>query len=173
MKYQVLHETAAGSGQYNIVGAAIEAESTSAALALVGASVPPGLRYAVSPYREVAGLPDYRPPAAEEVGKSYAVLLRTSLDQPFAPDGASFASMVTDAANMCLAMQAYMPNAQFGLMPANEQPVSAPVEPIVPSTSAASSSSAVSIGNLPGSSGISSGGTVSGSSTVSSGGTAS
>lgn len=173
MKYQVLHETAAGSGQYNIAGAIIEAESTSAALTLVSASVPPGLRYAVSPYREVAGLPDYRPPEAAEAGKSYAVLLRTSLDQPFAPDGASFASMVTDAANMCLAMQAYMPNAQFGLMPANEQPVSSSAEPATPPTSAAASSGAASGNSAPGSSGISSGGTVSSGSTVSSGGTVS
>lgn len=166
MKYQVLHETAAGSGQYNIVGALVEAASTGAALALVAANVPDGLRYAVSPYREVAGLPDYRAPASEEVGKTYNVLVRSSLDQPFLPDGATYASVLMDAANMCLAMQAYMPNAQFGLIPVDEQPGSNPVAPVTSSGSASS-------GTASPSSGIASGGTVSSGSVVSSGGSAS
>lgn len=167
MKYQVLHETAAGSGQFNIVGAPIEAESTTAALALVLPAVPAGLRYAVAPYRAVAGLPDYSPPAPDEVGKSYAVVFRSSLDQAFIPDGATYASVMTDAANMCMAMQAYMPNAQFGLMPPDEKPAAAPAKPAAPATSGTVSSGSSGSGATV----SSSGGSVS--STVSSGGAAS
>lgn len=172
MKYQVLHETAAGSGQFNIVGAPIEAESTTAALALVLPAVPAGLRYAVAPYRAVAGLPDYRPPVAAESGKSYSVVFRVSLDQPFVPDGATYASVMTDAANMCLAMQAYMPNAQFGLMPPDEQPAPAPAKPAAPATSGVVSSGSSGSSTTVSSSNVTSGGSVS-SGTVSSGGTAS
>lgn len=146
MKYQVLHETAAGSGKFAIAGAAIEAASTSVALDLVKGSTPAGLHYAVAPYREVAGLPDYQPPAASETGKTYSVLLRTSTDQLFVPDGATYASVMTDAANMCLAMQAYMPNAQFALMPIDEQPAPAPVAPAAPVAPVVTSGSTVSSG---------------------------
>ncbi|NLG91694.1 MAG: hypothetical protein GX486_07535 [Acetobacter sp.] len=59
MKFFPLIETAANSGQFQLSGTAVEAESTTAALALIAPTVGVGLRYGAWLYHEVRGLPDF------------------------------------------------------------------------------------------------------------------
>lgn len=61
MKFFPLIETAANSGQFQLSGAAVEADNTTAALALIEPTVGAGLRYGAWLYHEVRGLPDFAP----------------------------------------------------------------------------------------------------------------
>ncbi|MCG4258008.1 hypothetical protein [Acetobacter senegalensis] len=136
MKFFPLIETAAGSGQFRLGSAAVEAASTTAALALIAPSVGAGLRYGAWLNNVVRGLPSFTPAPAEETGKSYKVLAEIGgADQPFVLTGSVQTSLPFDASLMCLAMQQGA-NFRYGLMPADEQPVAAPESTATPSTSA-------------------------------------
>lgn len=140
MKFFPLIETAAGSGKFLLASAAVEAASTSAALALIAPSVGAGLRYGAWLNREVRGLPSFAPAPAEETGKSYKVLAEIGgADQPFILTGSVQTSLPFDASLMCLAMQQGA-NFRYGLMPADEHPVAAPENTATPSSPATSES---------------------------------
>ncbi|OAZ61308.1 hypothetical protein SRCM100623_02811 [Acetobacter pasteurianus] len=126
MKFFPLIETAANSGQFQLSGAAVEAESTTAALALIAPTVGVGLRYGAWLYHEVRGLPDFSPVTDAEKSKSYAVLAQVGgTDQPWVEDGQQLVSTLCDASNLCLSMSQYM-GFRLGLMPTDEKPVAAP-----------------------------------------------
>ena len=126
MKFFPLIETAANSGQFQLSGAAVEAESTTAALALIAPTVGVGLRYGAWLYHEVRGLPDFSPVTDAEKGKSYTVLAQVGgTDQPWVEDGQQLVSTLCDASNLCLSMSQYM-GFRLGLMPVDEKPVAAP-----------------------------------------------
>ncbi|KAA8387364.1 hypothetical protein FOH24_13920 [Acetobacter tropicalis] len=126
MKFFPLIETAPGSGKFLLASAAVEAASTTAALALIAPSVGAGLRYGAWLNREVRGLPTFTPAPAEETGKSYKVLAEIGgADQPFILTGSVQTSLPFDASLMCLAMQQGA-NFRYGLMPVDEQPVASP-----------------------------------------------
>ncbi|KAA8387767.1 hypothetical protein FKW31_03770 [Acetobacter sp. DmW_136] len=126
MKFFPLIETAANSGEFQLSGAAVEADSTTAALALIEPTVGAGLRYGAWLYHEVRGLPDFAPVTDAEKGKSYAVLAQIGgTDQPWTPDGQQLVSALCDASNLCLSMAQYM-GFRLGLMPVDEKPVAAP-----------------------------------------------
>lgn len=123
MKFYPLIETAAGSGKFQLSGAAVEAESTTAALALIAPTVGAGLRYGAWLYHEVRGLPDFSPVTDDEKGKSYTVLAQIGgTDQPWVEDGQQLVSTLCDASNLCLSMSQYM-GFRLGLMPVDEKPV--------------------------------------------------
>lgn len=133
MKFYPLIETSAGSGKFQLSGAAVEAESTTAALALIAPTVGAGLRYGAWLYHEVRGLPDFSPVTDDEKGKSYTVLAQVGgTDQPWVEDGQQLVSALCDASNLCLSMAQYM-GFRLGLMPVDEKPVAAPA----PATSGA------------------------------------
>lgn len=139
MKFYPLIETAAGSGQFQLSGAAVETESTTAALALIEPTVGAGLRYGAWLYHEVRGLPDFSPVTDAEKGKSYTVLAQVGgTDQPWVPDGQQLVSALCDASNLCLSMSQYM-GFRLGLMPVDEKPVVA--APAATGTEATSASS--------------------------------
>ncbi|MGX7346908.1 hypothetical protein ACWM9A_13630 [Acetobacter pasteurianus] len=126
MKFFPLIETAANSGKFQLSSTAVEAESTTAALALIAPTVSAGLRYGAWLYHEVRGLPDFSPVADAEKGKSYTVLAQVGgTDQPWVPDGQQLVSTLCDASNLCLSMSQYM-GFRLGLMPVDEKPVAAP-----------------------------------------------
>lgn len=126
MKFYPLIETAANSGQFQLSSTAVEAESTTAALALIAPTVGAGLRYGAWLYHEVRGLPDFSPVTDAEKGKSYTVLAQVGgTDQPWVEDGQQLVSTLCDASNLCLSMSQYM-GFRLGLMPVNEKPVAAP-----------------------------------------------
>lgn len=132
MKFYALYETAKASGQYVLGSALIDAESTTAALAIAQASAPAGCRTGVWPFRQVSGTPDAVPPTADEAGKQYDVLVQAGgASDVFKPDGQVFASVAADAAGMCLSLERFF-GYRLGLIPQNAQP--AP-EPATPSTS--------------------------------------
>ena len=136
MKFFALIETAANSGKFQISGAAVEAESTTAALALIAPTVGAGLRYGAWLYHEVRGLPGFAPVADAEKGKAYAVLAQVGgTDQPWVADGQQLVSTLCDASNLCLSMSQYM-GFRLGLIPVDEKPVTAPVTPAASGTEA-------------------------------------
>lgn len=138
MKFYPLIETAAGSGKFQLSSAAVEAESTTAALALIAPTVGAGLRYGAWLYHEVRGLPDFSPVTDAEKGKSYTVLAQVGgTDQPWVPDGQQLVSALCDASNLCLSMSQYM-GFRLGLMPVDEKPVAAPAATGTETTSASS-----------------------------------
>lgn len=147
MKFFPLIETAAGSGKFLLASAAVEAASTTAALALIAPSVGAGLRYGAWLNREVRGLPTFTPAPAEETGKSYKVLAEIGgADQPFVLTGSVQTSLPFDASLMCLSMQQGA-NFRYGLMPADEQPVAAPQSPATPSSATPSESTSGTAGS--------------------------
>ncbi|MGO2958666.1 MAG: hypothetical protein ACTIDN_06465 [Acetobacter sp.] len=166
MKFYPLVETAAGSGKFVLSsGAPVQAPNTSAALALIAPTVGAGLRFGAWLNREVAGMPEFSPAPAAEVGKSYSVLIEMGgVDQPFTLSQSVQVSMPFDASLLCLAMQQGA-NIRYGLMTLGQQPVSA--KPDAPTTVPSASSSSVATATL-NSSSVSSGG----SATVTSGGVA-
>lgn len=141
MKFYPLVETAANSGQFQLSGTVVEAESTTAALALIASTVGAGLRYGAWLYHEVRGLPDFSPVTDDEKGKSYTVLAQVGgTDQPWVEDGQQLVSALCDASNLCLSMSQYM-GFRLGLMPMDEKPVAAPATPATSNTETASASS--------------------------------
>ncbi len=126
MKFFALIETAVNSGQFRLSDAMVEAESTTAALALIAPTISPGLRYGAWLYHEVRGLPDFSPVTDAEKGKTYSVLAQVGgTDQPWVEDGQQLVSALCDASNLCLSMSQYM-GFRLGLMPVDEKPVAAP-----------------------------------------------
>lgn len=126
MKFYALYETAKASGQYVLGSALIEADSTTAALAIAQASAPAGCRTGVWPFRQVSGTPDAVPPTADEAGKQYDVLVQAGgASDVFKPDGQVFASVAADAAGMCLSLERFF-GYRLGLIPQNAQPAAEP-----------------------------------------------
>lgn len=147
MKFFPLYETAPNAGTFELASTEIDADSTSAAVAIAQKDAPAGCRTAVCPYRALSGLPSSAPPTVDESGKQYDVLAQ--------PDGASglfqssgqvFGSMATDAAGMVLSLERFF-GYRLGLLPQGEK---AAAEPTSSSTSSgvtpASSGTAVSSG---------------------------
>ncbi|GAB29858.1 hypothetical protein APS_0460 [Acetobacter pasteurianus subsp. pasteurianus LMG 1262 = NBRC 106471] len=155
MKFFPLYETAANSGTFQLGSVEIDADSTSAAVAIAEQNAPAGCRTAVCPYRSLSGLPESLPPTSDEIGKLYDVLAQ--------PDGASglfqssgqvFGSMAADAAGMVLSLERFF-GYRLGLLPQGEKAA------VAPATSGGSTS-ATSSGATPTGSGtvVSSGGSV-------------
>lgn len=151
MKFFPLYETAPNAGTFRLASTEIDADSTSAAVAIAQKDAPAGCRTAVCPYRALSGLPSSTPPTADEGGKQYDVLAQ--------PDGASgmfrssgqvFGSVATDAAGMVLSLERFF-GYRLGLLPQGEKAAAEP----------ASSAVSTSSGVTPASSGtvVSSGGT--------------
>lgn len=125
MKFFPLYETAPGAGTYQLGSAEIEAESTSAAVAIAAQSAPAGCRTGVWPYKAVAGLPDSLPPAEGETGKMYDVLAQpTGPTGTFAPSGQVFGSFGTDASGMTLSLERFF-SFRLGLIPQGAKPAPA------------------------------------------------
>ncbi|MCP1271216.1 hypothetical protein [Acetobacter cerevisiae] len=140
MKFFPLYETAAGAGTYELGSAEIEAESTSAAVAIAEQSAPEGCRTGVWPYKEVAGLPDNPAPAADEVGKLYDVLSQPAGPTgTFAPSGQVFGSFSADASGMALSLERFF-GFRLGLIPQGEKP--APAAAPAPASSSGTTSAA-------------------------------
>ena len=126
MKFYALYETAKASGQYVLGSALIDAESTTAALAIAQASAPAGCRTGVWPFQQVSGTPDAVPPTADEAGKQYDVLVQAGgAADVFKPDGQVFVSVAADAAGMCLSLERFF-GYRLGLIPQNAQPAAEP-----------------------------------------------
>ncbi|BAU39145.1 hypothetical protein APT_02063 [Acetobacter pasteurianus NBRC 101655] len=126
MKFYALYETAKASGQYVLGSALIDADSTTAALAIAVASAPAGCRTGVWPFRQVSGTPDAVAPTADETGKQYDVLVQAGgASDVFKPDGQVFASVAADAAGMCLSLERFF-GYRLGLIPQNAQPAAEP-----------------------------------------------
>lgn len=126
MKFYALYETAKASGQYVLGSTLIDADSTTAAVAIAVASAPAGCRAGVWPYRQVSGTPDAVPPTADEAGKQYDVLVQAGgAADVFKPDGQVFASFAADAAGMCLSLERFF-GYRLGLIPQNAQPAAEP-----------------------------------------------
>lgn len=126
MKFYALYETAKACGQYVLGSTLIDADSTTAAVAIAAASAPAGCRTGVWPYRQVSGTPDAVPPTADEAGKQYDVLVQASgAADVFKPDGQVFVSVAADAAGMCLSLEQFF-GYRLGLIPQNAQPAAEP-----------------------------------------------
>ncbi|WP_434603804.1 hypothetical protein [Acetobacter oryzoeni] len=143
MKFYALYETAKASGQYVLGSALIDAESTTAAVAIAAASAPAGCRTGVWPFRQVSGTPDAVAPTADEAGKQYDVLVQAGgASDVFKPDGQVFASVAADAAGMCLSLERFF-GYRLGLIPQNAQPAAEPAAtPASTDTPAATSDAA-------------------------------
>ncbi|GAN61605.1 hypothetical protein ACI01nite_25020 [Acetobacter cibinongensis] len=167
MKFYPLVETAAGSGKFMLSsGAPVQTANTSAALALIAPTVGAGLRFGAWLNREVAGMPEFSPAPAAEVGKSYSVLIEMGgADQPFTLSQSVQVSMPFDASLLCLAMQQGA-NIRYGLMTLGQQPV--PAKPETPAAVISAGSSSADTAATLSSGSVSSGG----SATVTSGGLA-
>ncbi|MGX7344824.1 hypothetical protein ACWM9A_02715 [Acetobacter pasteurianus] len=143
MKFYALYETAKASGQYILGSTLIDADSTTAALAIADASAPAGCRTGVWPFRQVSGTPDAVAPTADEAGKQYDVLVQAGgASDVFKPDGQVFASVAADAAGMCLSLERFF-GYRLGLIPQNAQPAAEPAAtPASTDTPAATSDAA-------------------------------
>ncbi|GCD56575.1 hypothetical protein [Acetobacter pasteurianus] len=143
MKFYALYETAKASGQYVLGSSLIDADSTTAAVAIAAASAPAGCRTGVWPFRQVSGTPDAVAPTADEAGKQYDVLVQAGgASDVFKPDGQVFASVAADAAGMCLSLERFF-GYRLGLIPQNAQPAAEPAAtPASTDTPAATSDAA-------------------------------
>lgn len=140
MKFFGLYEILPGSGTYQLGSAEIEAESTSAAIAIAEQSAPVGCRTGVWPYKAVAGLPDNQAPATDEVGKLYDVLSQPAGPTgTFSPSGQVFGSFSTDASGMALSLERFF-GFRLGLIPQGEKP--APAAAAAPVSSSSTTSAA-------------------------------
>ncbi|WP_349934941.1 hypothetical protein [Acetobacter sp. A11-2] len=154
MKFYALYETGPNAGTFELASTEIDADSTSAAVAIAQKDAPAGCRTAVCPYRALSGLPSSVPPTADESGKQYDVLAQ--------PDGASglfqdsgqvFGSMATDAAGMVLSLERFF-GYRLGLLPQGEKADVAPAASGSSTSSTSSGAVSVSSGTV-----VSSGGT--------------
>lgn len=142
MKFYALYETAKASGQYVLGSTLIDAESTTAALAIAQASAPAGCRTGAWPFRQVSGTPDAVRPTADEAGKQYDVLVQAGgASDVFKPDGQVFASVAADAAGMCLSLERFF-GYRLGLIPQNAQPAAEPATPSASTDTPAATSDA-------------------------------
>lgn len=106
MKFFSLAETAAGSGLFEMFGDVLEAPSTSAALSKVSRLVAPGRRVAVSPYRNLGGMPEPITPSEAEQKMVYDLLLAEEEGSiTFISEKQILSSKTSDAAMTACALQ--------------------------------------------------------------------
>lgn len=106
MKFFTLAETATKSGLFELSSRALDAPSTSEALAVITKDAKPGLRVAVAPYRAISGTPEPIAPTESERGKTYDLLLEKQAEPGiFASDSQVLSSQSVDAASLALGMQ--------------------------------------------------------------------